>query len=175
VADDPTAIKGEIRVVLRDANGRIKLDRTMRNLVTTVGDQYYAQMGCAGIGGNTAPTLANGMKLGTATTAVHKSTAGAANIANGGYITGSNNVFDTVTVAAVAGTNTGYKITYVSSWAAGDATNSSIQEVAIVTDRATDNTSTGASVCIARALTGTINKAAADTLTITWIHTFLGA
>lgn len=167
-------LTGELTITLTDENGNVKYEETVHNLITTAGDQYYAKQGAAGVGGNSAPTLANGMKLGTATTAVHKSTAGGANIANGGYISGSNNTFDSVATAVVSG-DTGWKITYVSSWAAGDATNSSIQEVHLCTDQATDNTSTGVSVVIARALTGTINKGASDTLTITWVHTFLGA
>lgn len=171
---DPTGLTGEINIKLVDENGNVKMDKTVKNLITTAGDQYYAKQGANGVGGNTAPTLVNGMKLGTATTAVHKSTAGGANIANGGYISGSNATLTSVATAVVSG-DTGWKITYVASWAAGTATNSSIQEVALVTDQATDNTSTGVSVCMARALTGTVNKGASDTLTITWVHVFLGA
>jgi hypothetical protein len=174
MTQDKSGIKGTVNVLLKDKDGNVKINKTIENLITTAGDQYYAKQGAAGVGGNTAPTLANGMKLGTATTAVHKSTAGGANIANGGYISGSNNTFDSVATAVVSG-DTGWKITYITTWAAGDATNSSIQEAAIVTDQATDNTSTGVSVCIARVLTGTINKGASDTLVITWVHTFLGA
>jgi hypothetical protein len=170
---DKNGIAGTLYIDLYGPDGELKLHRVVPNLVTTVGDQYYAKMGCAGVGGNSAPTLANGMKLGTASTATHKSNAGSANIANGGYISGSNNTFDTVTPAVVSG-DTGWKITYVTTWGAGDATNSTINEAAIVTDQATDNTSTGVSVCIARALTGLVNKGASDTLVITWVHTFLG-
>jgi hypothetical protein len=132
-------------------------------------------MGCVGINGNTAPSLANGMKLGTATTAATKS--GTASwIANGGYISGSNVGFDSVGPAAVAGTDTGWSITYVTTWGAGIATNSTINEVALVTDQGTNNTSTGASVCLARVvLTATRNKQSGDTLIATWVHTLLGA
>ena|ERR1044072_680936 len=172
MANDGTGIKGELQIKLTGPDGKVKVEKTVKNLITTVGDQYYAKMGCAGVGGNSAPTLANGMKLGTATTAVAKSGAGSF-IDNTGYISGSNNTFDSVTAAVVSG-DTGWKITYVASWAAGDAT-ATIEEAAIVTDQATNNTSTGASVCIARVLTGTIVKGSADTLTLTWVHTFFDA
>src|ERR1044072_2419173 len=142
MANDGTGIKGELQIKLTGPDGKVKVEKTVKNLITTVGDQYYAKMGCAGVGGNSAPTLANGMKLGTATTAVAKSGAGSF-IDNTGYI----NQFDSVPAAVVSG-DTGWKITYVASWAAGDAT-ATIEEAAIVTDQATNNTSTGASVCIA--------------------------
>lgn len=172
--EEKCGIVGEVTLECFDSEGNLRWSETQKNKITTVGDQYYAKMGCAGVLSNTAPSLANGMKLGTATTAVAKSSTGSF-IANANYIIGSNNTFDSVTPAVVSG-DTGWKITYVTTWAAGDATNSTINEVAIVTDQATDNTSTGASVCIARAVLGTTrNKQSTDTLTATWTHTFLGA
>jgi hypothetical protein len=165
-------LSGQVNIRLVGSDGEVKLDRTVKNLITTKGDEYYAKLGA---GSNATPlTEVDAMKLGTATTAVHKSTAGGANIASGGYISGSNNAFDSVTAAVVSG-DTGWKITYVASWAAGDATNSSIQEVSIVNDVANNADGSAAANTISRALTGTINKAAGDSLTITWVHTFLGA
>lgn len=166
---DSAKMTGEVRIVVTGPDGEVKQDRTVKNLITTKGDEYYAKKGSG-----TSITTVDGMKLGTATTAVHKSTAGGANIASGGYISGSNNTLDSVTASVVSG-DTGWKITYVASWAAGDATNSSIQEVSLVNDQANDSDGSSSANTIARALTGTINKGSGDSLTITWAHTFLGA
>lgn len=171
--EDRGNIVGEVSLACYDADGNMKWEEVRKNKITTVGDQYYAKMGCAGVGGNSAPSLANGMKLGTANAAAAKSSTGSF-IANGGYISGSNVAFDTVTPAVVSG-DTGWKITYVSTWGAGTATNSTIQEVAIVTDQGTNNTSTGASVCISRVVITSRDKQAGDTLVATYTHTFLGA
>jgi hypothetical protein len=171
-------IVGEVTLQCFGAEGNLKWEDTHHNLITTVGDQYYAKMGCAGVSGNSAPTnLANGMKLGTnvVSGAVAKSSTGSF-IATGNYISGSNNTFDSVVATVVSG-DTGWKITYITTWPPGDATNSSIQEIAIVTDQATDNTSTnGATACISRALISPArNKQSGDTLIATYTHTFLGA
>lgn len=170
-------LKGYGVAHLMDGDGKTKLLVPFANLITTFGDQYYSTRGVAGIGTPNIgqPTLADGMKLGTATTAVHKSTAGGANIATGGYIAGSNNLFDTThpQVSAVGGDG-GWNATYKTTWAAGDATNATINECAIVTDQETDSGS-AVGTTISRAVITTVNKQAADTLAITWNHKFLGA
>lgn len=169
MANDSAKMCGEVHIVVTGPDGTVKEDRTVKNLITTKGDEYYAKKGSG-----TSITTVDGMKLGTATTAVHKSTAGGANIASGGYISGSNRTLDSTTPAVVSG-DTGWKITYVASWAAGTATNSSIQEVSLVNDQSNNSDGSSSANTIARALTGTINKGASDSLTVTWTHTFLGA
>lgn len=162
---------------LLDRDGKTKQLIPFTNLITTAGDQYYAQKGIVGISpaNPSAPTAANGMKLGTATTAVHKSTAGAAAIASGGYIAGSNNAFDaTFPSAAAVGGDTGWNATYKTTWPAGDSTNATINEVAIVNDQATDATASVANT-YSRAVISTVNKGASDALAITWNHKVLGA
>jgi hypothetical protein len=158
-----------------ESSGRtISLD-PFTNLVTTVGDEYYARKAIVGIGPTppTAPTAVNGMKLGTGTTAVAKSGTGAA--LTGTYITGSNNAFDSgFPTATAVGTDIGWYSTYKTTWPAGDATNTTINEVVIVNDQATDATSTVANT-YARAILTTVNKAAGEALAITWQHKFLGA
>lgn len=160
--------------VLRDAEGNIKQCEPFANLVTDKGDEYYAKKAIVGISpaNAAAPTAANGMKLGTGSTAASKSSTGAA---LGTYISGSNNAFDsTYPQAAAVGTDQGWNATYQTTWGAGDSTNSAITEVVIVNDQASDATSTAANT-YSRAVISSVNKAAGDTLTITWNHKFLGA
>jgi len=146
------------------------------NLITTYGDQWYAQMAIAGVqpANASAPTRVTGMKLGTGTTAAAKSGAGAALVT---YLTGSNAAFDATfpTATAVTGTDAGWQVTYQVTWAAGTATNSAIAEAVIVDDSATDATSTAAHT-IARALISpAANKTAGLPATALWHHVLLGA
>lgn len=174
MSEDKSGITGELHIQLIAEDGTVKLDQVIKNLITTAGDEYYSQMGMALVGTpNTAqPTKVNGMKLGSGTTAVAKSGAGAALVT---YISASNVAFDSAypTATAVAGTDTGWQITYQTTFGAGVATGT-IQEAVIVTDEATNATSTAANT-ISRALTGAITKGSSDTLIITWTHKFLGA
>lgn len=148
------------------------------NLITTQGDEYYAKRAIQGVSPNnySYTTEVTGMKLGTGSTAVHKSTANAANISSGTYISGSNNVFDSgyPQAAAVAGTDTGWYAIYQTTWAAGDATNSAITEAAIVYDQSSDAYSTAANT-VSRVTFTAVNKTASDALTITWNHKLLGS
>jgi len=159
---------------LRDEHGLLKEVIPFANLITTAGDQYYAQKGIVGISpaNPAAPTAVNGMKLGTGTTAAAKSGAGAALVT---YLSGSNVAFDaTFPSAAAVGGDTGWNATYKTTWGAGVATNGAITEVAIVNDQGTNATSTAANT-ISRAVIASVNKAAGDTLAVTWNHKFLGA
>lgn len=160
---------------LLDGDGKTKQLVPFANRITTAGDQYYAKMGIVGIApaNATAPTAASGMKLGNdSATAAAKSGAGAALVT---YITGSNNAFDsTYPQAAAVGGDGGWNATYKTTWAAGDVTNSDIEEVVIVNDAATDATSTAANT-YSRAIITSVNKTASDSLAITWNHKFLGA
>jgi hypothetical protein len=109
------------------------------------------------------------MKLGTGATAVSKSGAGAA-LAT--YLAGSNKAFD-ATFPTVAANVATYKRTY----AAGEATTASnITEAVVVNDTiATDATSAAAATVSRVLLASPAPKAAGDTLTVTWTHTFTGA
>jgi hypothetical protein len=160
-----------------DAQGRLKSAQPFANLVTTAGDQYYAQKGIVGISpaNPSAPTAASGMKLGTGTTAVHKSSTAGGGIATGTYITGSNVAFDsTFPSAAAVGGDAGWNATYKTTWAAGVATNAAITEAALVNNQSTDGQATPAQT-YSRVTFTAVNKGAADTLAITWTHKFLGA
>lgn len=174
----PTAYHGEftghVLVQLFDADGNLKAERRGENLITDAGDLYYAGKAIVGISpaNPSAPTAASGMKLGTGSTAAAKSGAGGALVT---YISGSNNPFDssfpaTQNLGAGLGVNGQYKTT----WAAGDTTNSAITEAVIVNDAGTDATSTAGNTYHRITFTA-INKAAGDSLVITWNAKFLGA
>jgi hypothetical protein len=155
-------------------DGRTKQLIPFTNLITTAGDQYYAKKGIVGISpaNPSAPTAANGMKLGTSSTAAAKSGAGAAIVT---YIAASNVVFDATypQAAAVAGVDTGWYATYKTTWGPGIATNATINEVALVNDQANNADGSSAANTYARALISTVNKTGPDTLAITWNHKFL--
>jgi hypothetical protein len=147
-----------------------------RNLVTTAGDEYMVKMAITGVSpaNASAPTKASGMKLGTGTTAVAKSGAGGALVT---YLTASNVAFDATfpSTSAVTGTDTGWKITYQTTWAAGVATNSAIAEVVIVNDAGTNATSAEADTYARALLSPAANKASTQALVVVWNHALLGA
>lgn len=171
---DGVGLVGFGYVVLQGPGGEILDLEPFANLVTTAGDQYYAQKGIVGIApaSPSAPTAMSGMKLGTGTTAAAKSGAGAALVT---YKTASNQAFDaTFPSAAAVGGDTGWNATYKTTWAAGVATDAALTEAVIVNDAATNATSTAANTC-ARTVFTAKNKTVDDTLAITWSHKFLGA
>lgn len=174
VSDGP-AVVGYGVAVVTGPDGAVKVCVPFANRITTAGDEYYARKAIVGIApaGATAPTAVTGMKLGTdSATAAAKSGAGAALVA---YVAGSNVAFAASypQVAAVGGDG-GWNATYQAVWAAGVGTSTDIEEVVIVTDSATNATSTAANT-ISRAILTTVNKGASDTLTVTWTHKFNGA
>lgn len=158
------SIHGTVIAELRGPDGNLKGYCETHNLVTAVGDQLYASRGA----GLTTSALPTGMKLGSGSTAVAKTGAGAALVT---YLSGSNQAFDG-SFPTVSGGVATYKVTY----AAGTATTASpITEVVIPTDAISSNATSTAANTIARALlTGIGSKGASDTLTITWLHTILG-
>ena len=171
---DGVGIIGFGAAILLDPFGDVKQVAPFHNILTTTGDEYYARKIITAIApvSASAPTAMNGMKLGTGTTAAAKSGAGAALVT---YLSGSNVAFDASfpTVAAVGGDG-GWNVNYKSTWAAGVATSATINEVVLVNDSGTNATSTAANT-YARAVISTVNKAAGDSLAITWTHKILGA
>jgi hypothetical protein len=163
--DEPIGIWGEVHAVLTGPDGEIKGECRVKNLVTAYGDRVYASRG-AGLTTQAVPT---GMKLGTGSTAVAKTGAGAALVT---YLSGSNKAFDATFPQEAGGVAT-YKRTY----AAGEATTASpITEVVIVNETiSSDTTSTDVETISRALLTGIGSKGASDTLTVTWTHTILGA
>jgi len=142
------------------------------NLITDAGDLYIAGKVIAAIApaSPAAPTAANGMKLGTANTAATKTDAGLAT-----YLTASNVAFDaSYPQTANLGTTLGVNAVYKTTWPAGTATSSSIQEVAIVNDQASNADSSAANT-YSRAVLTLVNKTASDSLAVTWNWKALGA
>lgn len=172
MADDKSGIMGTLILERFDEDGKLLERFEGRNLVTDFGDQVYAERG-AGLGG--APAAATGMKLGTGSTAVAKTGAGAALVT---YLAGSNKAFDATypQSSQPGGAGTARRITYKRTYAAGEATTASpITEAAIVNEVISSDTTSTAGETLSRVLvTGISAKGATDTLTATWNHDFLG-
>lgn len=161
-------VKGHVVVELHDKDGNLIAHSETDNLVTAVGDQYYAGRAALSAG---LPAQVTGFRLGTGSTAVAKTGAGAAIVT---YLATSNKANDASFPTAVAGV-----VTWKRTYAAGEATSASpITEVVLNTDTiANDNATTAtAANTISRALiAGVAAKGASDVLTVTWTHTILGA
>lgn len=162
---DRSAIRGVVVAELVDAEGRLKARCEVRNLITTVGDQFYAGRAALASG---LPAQVTGMKLGGGSTAPAKSGAGAALVT---YLANSHQAIDGGYPTAAAGV-----VTWRATFAAGKATTvSPITEVVLVTDALADATSAAANTICRALLTGIGSKGAADSLVVTWTHTILGA
>jgi hypothetical protein len=143
---DTSIIIANVKIELRDKNGKMKISKKVHNTVTTAGKNGAADQI------KTTPTLAKPgwMELGTGTPA---------STLLGAYIAGSRN-------ALTSKERTNNVVTMICDWAADDGTGA-ITEAGIF-DVVTENTVNmwcSASFAV-------INKLAADTLTITWTLTF---
>lgn len=169
MAQDQSGIHGVVTWELTDEFGNLKASGETKNLITDVGDQLYASRGAS----LTSSALPTGMKLGGGSTAVAKSGAGAALVT---YLTNSHQAFDGSFPTAVNTPGSGTVVTYKVTFAAGKATTASpITEAVICTDALANATSTAPNTAARVLLTGIGSKGAADTLTVTWTHTLLGA
>lgn len=172
-ARDESGVRGFAVIDLIGPDGVIKQRKVVKNLITDAGDDYEAKKVITSIApaNASAPTAAVCMKLGTGTTAVAKAGAGGALVT---YLSGSNLAFDsTYPQTSNLGAGLGVTAVYKTTWAAGVATSSTINEAVIANDNA-NATSTAANT-YSRILTGTVNKGAGDSLAITWSWKFLGA
>lgn len=140
---------GRVHICLRGSDGRIKDEETVDNLVVTTGRQHIAdQMADQG-----AAAMSH-MAIGTGTTAADATD------------TALETELDRNTLSSKTqgiGTDAN-KVTYVADWAAGDGTGA-ITEAGIF-----NSASAGDMLC--RSVFAVKNKAAGDTLTLTWILTF---
>lgn len=169
MANDSSGIHGIVNWQVTGPDGQVKAEGTTHNLVTQVGDQVYGERG-AGLG--SAPAAPTGMKLGTGSTAVAKTGAGAALVT---YLTGSNHAFD-ATFPSSALNGAARRITYKCTWAAGEATTGSAITEVVIVNEALANSTSAAGATVARALlTGIASKGAGDTLAVTWTHDLQGA
>lgn len=166
-----TAIRGLVVASLFDIDGELIDQVETHNLVTDVGDLYYAQRAASG-----TPTAPTGMRLGTGgATAASKSGAGAA-IVTTIATTGARALDATFPSAAAKAAGTGARVTWQSTWGAGLATVNGINEVVLTNESPLTQVAGTAANTIARAvLNPTVNKGANDTLVVTWYHDFLGA
>ena len=165
---DKMGLRGEIIFELRGEDGQLKDRRVIHNIVTDKGDAKFA----AAAYGTAIGTL--GMKLGTATTATSKvyNNAGAY-IAAADYVAGSAAAMVATFPKQGASANIAQ---YQSAWAAGVATNATINRVSLCDNTTDAGEADGAHTwAIALLPDRPINKGASDTLTVTWNVTFLGS
>lgn len=154
---------------LLDENGELKDSGQFTNLITRVGDEYYGER-AAGIA--SPPAQVTGMQLGTGTTAVAKTGAGAALVT---LVASSLVAIDgSWPTSALSGSSR--RIQWKTTWGAGVATATGIAEVVLTNQSTGTQTIVPEADTIARALLSpTVNKGASDTLAITWNHDLLGA
>ena len=138
---------GELKIVVTDKNGKVKEERTEKNLVVTTGLVYIA----ARMTDTNSPTDMSHMAVGTSSTA-----AAASQTALGA---------ENARVALTGGegapsTNT---IVYTASFPAGTGTGA-LTEAAVL-----NASSSGTMLC--RTVFSTVNKGADDSVTITWTVT----
>lgn len=162
---DAVGIHGTLIAELRGSDGKLKARSVSHNLVTSAGDQYYAGRASLSSG---LPAQVTCMKLGSGSTAVSKTGAGAALTT---YLAGSDKAMDATYPTAVAGV-VSWQVTY----GPGVATTASpITEAVLVTDTLADATSTAANTISRAPITNISAKGASDSLTLSWTHTLLGA
>ena len=140
---DKLKMSGELDIVVRGKDGKVKEKKKVKNLVVTVGLTYI----CSRMKDATATAMTH-MGIGSGTTA-----AGQTDLVT---LLGSREALDSTT----ASTST---IAYVSSFEAGDGTGA-------VTEAGIFNASTSGTM-LCRSVFSAINKGADDTMTITWTLT----
>lgn len=167
--DNLLGLRGWVEVDLYDEYGKLKLHLVTPNLITQVGDEYYGER-AAGIA--SPPDQVTGMRLGTGTTAVAKTGAGAAIVT---YVSGSNKAIDgSFPTSALSGSSR--RIQWKTTWIAGEGTADDIAEVVISNENPLTNVAGTAANTISRALLSpTVNKAAGDSLVVTWNHDVEGS
>jgi len=141
-------LSGQLNIVLKDKAGNVKDERTIKNLVVNKGLEYIAsRMKDASKG------VMSHMGLGSGTTAA------AASQTDLVTLLGSREAIDSTTIA---GSNN-EKVVYVSAFEAGDATGA-VTEAGIF-----NAASSGDMLC--RTVFSVVNKAADDTMSVTWTIT----
>lgn len=143
--EDSLKLKGDVFITVKDKDGNVKEERHENNLVVSTGLNFI----CDRMEGTSEAVMSH-MGLGSGTTAA------AAGDTDLGSLLGSREALDSTTVS----TNT---ITYVSSFEAGDATGA-VTEAGIF-----NASSSGTMLC--RVVFAAINKAADDTMSVTWVIT----
>jgi len=145
--DDLIDMHGELRLVLRGPGGEIKEDRTVKNVVTTVGKGVIADR----MKGTPVIAAMTHMAVGTSGTA-----AAAGDTTLGAEVGSSRTALTSTGVTAAV-------ITYICTFGAGVGTGS-LQEAGLF-----NAASSGSMLC--RTVFSTITKGAGDSLTVTWTVT----
>lgn len=143
--EDNLKLRGDVFITVKDKDGNVKEERHEKNLVVSTGLNFI----CDRMEGTTEAVMSH-MGLGSGTTAA---AAGDTDLES---LLGSREALDSTTVS----NNT---ITYVSSFEAGDATGA-------VTEAGIFNASTSGTM-LCRVVFAEINKAADDTMGVTWTIT----
>jgi len=141
-------LSGQLNIVLKDKAGNIKDQREVKNLVVNAGLAYIASRMK-----DTTKGAMSHMALGSGTTAA------AASQTDLVGLLGSREALDSTTIS---GSNN-EKVVYVASFEAGDATGA-VTEAGIF-----NASSSGDMLC--RTVFSVVNKAADDTMSVTWTIT----
>jgi len=136
-------VKGNLHIVIRDANGNIKEEREEKNLVVTAGLGYIASRMVG-----TASTVMSHMEVGTNSTA-----AAAGDTTLGAAVAGSRTALTSFTASGAVSTA-------VCTFGAGVGTGA-------LTEAGIFNASSGGTM-LCRTVFSVVNKGAADSMTITW-------
>ncbi len=139
--EDSMKLYGELNILLRGKDGKVKIDRTIKNTVTTLAKTHVADQ----IAATPGETAMGYMAVGTGT----------------GGTTALTTEVDRN--ALTSRTHTNAIVTYVGDWAAGDGTGA-ITEAGIFNDAS-------AGTMLVYSSFSAVNKAAGDTLKITWTLT----
>jgi len=143
--NDDLKLRGDVAIVLKDKDGKVKESREINNLVVSAGLTYI----CSRMADASAGVMSH-MALGSGTTAA---AAGDTDLES---ILGSREALDSTT----ASSNT---ITYVSSFEAGEGTGA-------VTEAGIFNAATSGTM-LCHVIFPVVNKQADDTMSVTWTLT----
>ena len=143
--NDDLKLRGDVAIVLKDKDGKVKESREINNLVVSAGLTYI----CSRMADASAGVMSH-MALGSGTTAA---AAGDTDLES---ILGSREVLDSTT----ASSNT---IAYVSSFEAGEGTGA-------VTEAGIFNAATSGTM-LCHVIFPVVNKQADDTMSVTWTIT----
>lgn len=141
-------LSGQLNIVLKDKTGNVKDERSINNLVVNAGLAYIASRMTG-----TAKNVMSHMALGSGTTAP---AAGQSDLVS---MLGSREGLDSTNIT---GTNNN-KVQYEASFEAGDATGA-------VTEAGIFNAASGGDM-LCRTKFDVVNKAADDTMSVTWTIT----
>jgi hypothetical protein len=141
-------LSGQLNIVLKDKTGTVKEQREVKNLVVDTGLAFIISRMTG-----TSKAVMSHMALGSGTTAA---AAGQTDLVS---VLGAREALDSTTIA---GSNN-EKVVYVSSFEAGDGTGA-VTEAGIF-----NASSSGDMLC--RTVFSVVNKAADDTLSVTWTIT----